>query len=232
MGNNAARSVEHRRIDMPLNALSRQHKPLFGLDLRQQCGAKPTIERIGQRAILRQYSPSVRRISLSGPTEAQSSNRVGQEKSNQISVSAFQLLHHLGRVFAHFHTQRHAQGLSKFLAKQILQSHSMTVIVIIILGTGERQHNQFSVINNVFQGKRTRRGHTILAQRGSPRGVDSFFLLRTGPNSGEQQQQPEQISMPHHPFDLTFCETEAPPSRLLNINTACILRFSTGGMFI
>ena len=130
-------------------ATRRKQEVLLFLHLGHHAGLKPLVQTIGQLLIVGLDSPLrlVRRIAHACVPDASETlwNLVGYD----VGLASLQPLNHLCRVFANLYAKRNAYLLRELLAKQILQAHAMSVIIVIRLGTRQGKHDQFAIVLDV-----------------------------------------------------------------------------------
>ena len=75
----------------------------------------------------------------------------GQGNGDDVAFSLLEFLNHLGSILAFLHSQRHTNLLGKLLAEQVLQTHSVVVVIIIGGRTIHGEHDQLAIVLDIRQ---------------------------------------------------------------------------------
>ena len=83
----------------------------------------------------------------------------GQRHTNDVALAILELTDHLCRVCTDLHAKGDTKTLGKPLTEHILQTHATTMIIIIGIGTGER--DDLTITDEVVKGEMIRGRHHL-----------------------------------------------------------------------
>ena len=166
--NDTPGTVEHGRVDVPADALGREQEALFALHGGHHGGPEPAVERVGQFAVARLDGPGRAGRIDAGSGKGHAPKRAGQLHGHDVALAAPETTHQFGGVTAHLYPQRHPQRLGKPLAEHVLHAQAAPVVIVVSVGTGESEHDEFAVVHNVVQAESSRLGKRVFAHYGAP----------------------------------------------------------------